>query len=244
MRNIKIVLEYDGTNYHGFQRQRGEVTIQEVIEDALSRLTSEDIKVNAAGRTDAGVHAIGQVVNFKTSVRIPGDRFAPALNSMLPRDVVVVGSEEVDKAFHARFDAKSKLYRYTILNRKYPSALLRNHAYFYPYELQVERMNEACKCIVGTHDFRSFCAAGSSVKSFVRTVEHVGCTRQDGLIVIDVQADGFLYNMVRIIAGTLIEVGRGKLSPDDVREILGARDRNLAGPTAPASGLCLIKVSY
>lgn len=244
MRNIKLVLEYDGTNYHGFQRQRGEITVQEVIEDGISRLTGKSVKVQAAGRTDAGVHALGQVVNFVTDVRIPGSRFAPALNSLLPRDVVVASSEEVDMEFHARFDAKSKVYRYTILNREYPSALLRNYAYYYPYELREEKMNEACKHISGKHDFTSFCAAGSSVKSHVRTVDYVSCVRRDDLMLIEIQADGFLYNMIRIIVGTLIEVGRGKLSPGDVREILRAKDRALAGPTVPALGLCLVKVDY
>lgn len=244
MRNIKLVLEYDGIGYHGFQRQHGKITVQEVVENAISKLTGEKITVIGAGRTDSGVHAMGQVVNFRTCSRIPGDRFAPALNSMLPRDVVVTGSEEVDLKFHARFDAVSKLYRYTILNRRYPSALLRNRVYHYLDRLNEYDMDLACKHIFGEHDFTSFCAAGASVKNFTRRIVHISCVRQDDLIIVEIQANGFLHNMVRIIVGTLIEVGRGRLCPDDIKRILEARDRTLAGPTVPASGLCLIKVNY
>lgn len=240
-----LVLEYDGTNYHGFQRQAGRLTIQEVLEESLAKITKEDgIRVIGAGRTDAGVHAEGQVVNFKTHARMEAERFVPALNSILPGDIRVKASREVSPEFHARFDATSKTYRYVIQTGAYLSPFIRNFAHHVPYSLDVEAMERASRHLVGCHDFRAFCASGGEVKSFTRSIYRIDWAKQINLVMMTVEANGFLYNMVRIIVGTLLEVGRGKLEEADVLRILESRERPLAGPTAPAKGLTLVAVSY
>lgn len=245
MRNILLILEYDGTNYHGFQRQAGQLTIQEVLEGAIARITKEDIvRVTAAGRTDAGVHARGQVVNFKTLARMPARDFMPALNSILPGDIRVRESREVPLEFHARFDAISKVYGYTIQRGTYLSPFLRNYAHHVPYPLDVEKMRLAGSFLIGRHDLTSFCASGSETKTSVRTIMNLELVEKGDLLTLIVEADGFLYNMVRIIAGTLIDVGRGRTPPGALPEILAGRDRRLAGPTAPARGLTLLSVKY
>lgn len=249
-RNIKLVMEYDGTGFHGFQVQTQGTTslrtVQSVLEESLYKLTGEEIRITGAGRTDAGVHALAQVANFHTASSIPADRFAPALNGLLPEDLVIKSSAEVDESFHAQRSAVSKVYRYTILNSAAPSALLRNTALHVPTRLDPGSMRLAAGILVGKHDFSSFRASGSSVATSVRTLKRldVRWMPETGLLKLTAEADGFLYNMVRIIAGTLIEVGRGALSPHDVERILKARDRGSAGPTAPAKGLCLIEVKY
>lgn len=242
-----MILQYDGTNYNGWQIQTGQAksrTIQGTIQEALYKLTGEKIKVTAAGRTDAGVHARGQVINFKTESTIPVSRFPKALNSCLPPDIVAVAAEQVDEQFHARYSAKRKLYRYTIDVSPYPDVFRRRYAYHVPYSLKLSRMEEAASYIEGNHDFRSFCAAGSSAKNFVRTVEMCRVSKRDNIIEIDVMANGFLYHMARIIVGTLLEVGKGKIKPEDVKRIIAAKNRDAAGPTAPSHGLCLEKVEY
>lgn len=257
MRNIKLVIEYDGTNYHGWQSQTNALTVQQVIERAIQKLTGEECRLVGSGRTDVGVHALGQVANFHTGSRIPADRFACALNSVLPDDIVIRHSEEVDSDFHSRYSAKGKKYRYLIYNSKYPSALLRNRACHVQYPLDFGLMKEAASYFLGTHDFSAFRASGSSTKTSVRTITHVLFREKDcgsfpggdapffgRLFEFEVAGDGFLYNMVRIMAGTLIEVGAGKIAPGSIPEIIESRDRKRAGKTAPAHGLYLVEVYY
>lgn len=246
MRHLKLIVAYDGTNYHGWQVQRESdgPTVQGTLEAALYRLTGERVRVTAASRTDAGVHAWGQVVNFATESRIPVERFPLAMNSVLPADVVVRRAEEVGEDFHARFQARRKIYRYVIYNSRVPSPFWRRYAWFIPVHLDQELMREGAGRLVGRHDYRSFCASGSPVRTFVRTVDMLNVERRDNLIYITIAADGFLYNMVRIIAGTLVEVGQGKRSPASLAGTLAARRRETAGETAPPQGLCLLRVDY
>lgn len=245
MRNIKITLEYDGTNYSGWQIQKNtEQTIQQILQDALSEINKSPVKVTGASRTDAGVHALGQVANFKLDVPIPLARIPMALNSLLPEDIVCKEAWEVDLDFHARYDAKGKMYRYRILNQAQPSVFIRNYVYHYSYPLDLNLMREAASYLKGTHDFNSFQASGSSIRNTVRTIEKLEVIDRAPEVWIEVKGDGFLYNMVRIIAGTLIEVASGKILPDRVKDILAARDRTRAGFTAPARGLILLKVYY
>jgi tRNA pseudouridine38-40 synthase len=243
--NIKLTIEYEGTNYQGWQRQKNTPrTLQEIIEKTLRRILQRRVKLIAAGRTDAGVHARCQVANFKTSSRIPPARLKQALNSLLPDDVVVSRACRVNSGFHARFDAKSKTYRYTILNQSHPSAFWRNLAYFVPYELDFKLMQKAARFLAGRHNFSSFQASDKKQRNSLRTIKKIKLTKQGNFIFIDIRADGFLYKMVRNIVGTLIEVGKKKLSPAGIKRILVLRNRKLAGPTAPGRGLCLLRVKY
>lgn len=245
MRNIKLTIEFDGTAYHGWQSQNNAITVQDVVTAALSDLTGEDCSLTGSSRTDAGVHAQGFVCNFHTSSSIPADKFAFALNTRLPDDIVVIGSEVAADDFHARFSAKGKTYRYLIHNSKFPSALLRDRAYHVYYPLDIDAMRKAAGFFIGTHDFYAFSAAGGSVKTTVRTITDAKVTSQfDNLIELRITGDGFLYNMVRIIAGTLIEVGFGRLKSDDIPELITGLDRRKAGRTAPAHGLYLLEVYY
>ncbi len=245
MRNIKLVCEYDGTAYHGFQRQKEDIlTIQGVLEGKLSIITKERIVVTGSGRTDAGVHAKGQVANFKTTAKIPAGKFVPALNSLLPEDIVVKSAEEAEDKFHSRFDVKSKTYRYTILNHDTPSVFMRNYAYVIPYDLDIVLMKEAVTHFIGEHDFSAFSGSDTVTFSSVRNIIECKCIKCGKYIYITVTGDGFLNNMVRIIVGTLLEVGKGRFQPEDIKSILFSKDRKRAGPTVPAHGLCLIKVRY
>lgn len=246
MRNIKLTIEYDGTNYQGWQRQKNtRRTIQEIIEKTLEQILQERIWLIGSGRTDAGVHAQGQIANFRTTNReMPLKKLKQALNSLLPQDIVITKARAVDLRFHARFDAKSKVYRYTILNRKYPTALWRNFAYFVPYGLDFSRMRKAAKLLIGRHDFRCFQAADKKARDSIRTIEKIKIRKVEDFIYIDIQADGFLYKMVRNIIGTLIEVDRKNQPALNIQEILRSRDRKLAGPTVSGRGLCLLKVKY
>lgn len=243
-----MCLAYDGTNYAGWQIQAGQgrvETVQGTVEKALALVTKEEgIKVVGAGRTDAGVHARGQVIHFDTQSRIPVNRFPAALNSVLPPDIRFYEAAEVSGDFHAQYWAKEKTYRYTIDRSPIPDVFLRNYACHVPFHLDLSSMMEASNRLVGTHDFRSFCASGSSVKTFVRTIKQINVLEKGSLIYVNITADGFLYNMVRIIIGTLLEIGRGKMTPDYIPELIAAQDRSLAGPTAPAKGLCLENVVY
>ncbi|MEW6228243.1 MAG: tRNA pseudouridine(38-40) synthase TruA [Bacillota bacterium] len=243
-RNIKLTLEYDGTAYNGFQRQDGLPTIQAELERAVAVITKAPASVIGAGRTDAGVHARGQVANFRTRARMPAEKFVPALNSVLAPDIRVLAAEEVPLGFHARYDASSKTYEYTIDTRPVPSVFLRKYAHHVPFALDLEAMRQACSCLVGRHDFRSFAAAHGGAKTFTRDVKMFLLESDGDLVRMTVEADGFLYNMVRIMVGTLILVGMGKLTPGEVLAIRDAKDRCLAGPTAPARGLCLVRVDY
>ncbi|MGE5309306.1 MAG: tRNA pseudouridine(38-40) synthase TruA [Deltaproteobacteria bacterium] len=248
MRNIKLIIEYDGTAYEGWQVQnlkgRTARTIQETICRALEGIVGGKVKLTGSGRTDAGVHALAQVANFHTASKIPVRNLQKALNSVLPDDIVITKAEEVDDDFHARYSAKWKLYRYTILNRQYPSAIRRNFVAFVDYPLSAAAMKREAAALKGRHDFRSFHAADNEEKSSVRTIRKIAVRKSGDDIVIEVEADGFLKNMVRTIAGTLIETGRGKFPAGSMKRILAAKDRRQAGPTAPASGLALVKVTY
>lgn len=245
MRNIRCVVEYDGTDFYGFQRQPEHETIQGCLERALSSLTGDAVTVTGAGRTDAGVHAAGQVVNFFTDSRIPVERWPQALNSRLPDGIIVKQADEVPSDFHARKSATAKTYRYMIWNAAFPSVFWQRFAHHVAAPLDVPAMQAAAEHIVGRRDFASFRAAGSTpVRSTVRHLFALE-VRQDGArIDITAKADGFLYHMMRNIVGTLLVVGQGKQSPDWVQDVLAARRRELAGPTAPARGLCLMQVEY
>ena len=245
MKRIKLVVAYDGTNYHGWQVQPREITIEGVLNEALTALTGEEIQVIGASRTDAGVHARGNVAVFDTESRIPGEKFSYALNQRLPEDVIIQDSCEVTADFHPRHCECRKTYEYTILNRTFPLPEYRNTAFFCYGDLDVERMDQAAKQFVGEHDFAAFCSAGAQVQSTVRTIYSATVEReQPEVIRIRIRGNGFLYNMVRIIAGTLLEVGSGKRSADDISLILQALDRREAGFTAPAQGLFLVEVTY
>lgn len=245
MRNIKLVIEYDGTNYCGWQvqrRNRYKASIQEILEKALHKILQEKVKVIASGRTDAGVHAWAQVANFKTNSKITLNKLQRALNGNLPDDISINKIEEVGLDFHSRFDAKSKAYRYTILNRSYPSALSRNRVYFYPYFLDVKLMQRESRILLGRHNFKSFQASDTKERDPVKTIKKIRITKEKDLIYIDIEADGFLYNMVRNIVGTLIEIGRGKFPKGSLKKVLLSKDRRLAGPSVPSWGLCLLEV--
>lgn len=244
MNNIKITLEYDGTNYYGWQKQKGMKTIQGEIEEALFAVTKEMCEVTGSSRTDAGVHAKGFVANFKTNSKVPPNKFREALNVKLPDDIVIIKSEKVDDEFHARYYAKGKTYEYSILNDDVPSALMRNQVYHYKYDLDIEAMKIAAKQFIGTHDFAAFKTQGSSVKGTIRTIFDVKVEKTEKIIKISVSGDGFLYNMVRIIVGTLINVGRGKTDPSSIVDIINKKDRTLAGDCVPPHGLLLKKVYY
>ncbi|MDP4183093.1 MAG: tRNA pseudouridine(38-40) synthase TruA [Bacillota bacterium] len=244
MRNIKITIEYDGTDYHGWQSQENAVSVQGVIEEALSKLTGENINIIGASRTDTGVHAYGQVANFFTESKIPAEKFFLAANCQLPSDISIVGSEEVSLDFHSRFCAKGKRYKYLIYNSRSPSALLRNRAYHVPVSLDFEKMRKAALYIPGKKDFSTFKATGSSVKSSVRTITGIELNKKENVIEMVITGDGFLYNMVRIIAGTLVDVGNGRINSDDLGSIIESLDRTKAGRTAPAHGLYLMEVFY
>jgi tRNA pseudouridine38-40 synthase len=247
LRNIRLTLQYDGTNYFGWQRQASTcATIQTIVEKTLGNILQEKVHIIAAGRTDTGVHARQQIANFKTSNLISLLKLKHALNSLLPDDIRVAAISIVPLNFHSRFNAREKTYQYTILNRPYADVFFRNLVYHYGIaKLDISRMRAAARLLVGRHDFTSFRATGTNrSKSNVRMIKRINISQKDGLIVIQVTGEGFLYKMVRGIAGTLIEIGRGKLPIQSIRSILSAKNRTHAGPTAPASGLCLLRVKY
>lgn len=245
-RNIRLTIEYDGARFCGWQSQRKEKrkTVQEEIEKAGYKLFGKKINLIGAGRTDSGVHAEAQAANFKIDSNLPLRNIKRGLNSCLPEDIVITAADEVDISFHSRFDAKEKLYRYTILNRKIRSPLLKQHSAFVSYDLNINSMRKAAKYLIGRKDFKSFQASDKKEKSSIRTIKKLTIVSKPPLIEIYIQADGFLYNMVRNIVGTLIDVGRGRMKPDKVKEILSKTRRALAGQTAPAKGLCMVKVFY
>lgn len=244
IKRVKLVLEYDGTHYHGFQVQKNAHTIQAELENAIFKLTGEKAALAAAGRTDAGVHALGQVVAFNTSSGIPPERWKYALNSVLPPDIRVRESSYVDKDFHPRFHAVSKVYQYLIYRQEKGDVFYRHYAWIKSDPLDVQAMKKAALFIVGTHDFRSFCSSGSSVKNFTRTVKRLEIAEEFPFLRLQIEADGFLYNMVRIITGTLVEIGEGRYPAEEMKNIITARDRNRAGITAPPQGLYLMEVKY
>lgn len=245
MKRIKLTVAYDGTNYHGWQVQPNAVTIEGKLNEAISELTKETIQVIGASRTDAGVHALGNVAVFDTESRIPGGKFSYALNQRLPDDIVIQQSQEVDKDFHPRYCTCEKTYEYVILNRKFPLPEYRNTAFFYYGDLDIKAMQEATKAFLGEHDFAGFCSAGAQVKTTVRTIYELTVEKKDNdMICIRVRGNGFLYNMVRIIVGTLLEVGKGNIEAKSLENRIAAVDRSQAGPTAPARGLKLIRIQY
>lgn len=244
MKRIMLTVAYDGTNYHGWQIQQNGETIEGILNRCLSALLQEKIEVIGASRTDAGVHAMGNVAVFDTQTRIPASKIAYALNARLPEDIRIQKSEEVDGAFHPRHCDSRKTYEYRIYNAPFPMPTERLYTHFSYTEYDVVRMQEAAAYLVGTHDFKSFCSTEAQVESTVRQVDSVEVDRSGSLIVIRVAGRGFLYNMVRIMAGTLMEVGRGRIEPQEIMRILEAKDRSKAGPTAPACGLTLIKYEF
>lgn len=244
MRNVKVVVEYDGTDYFGFQYQPNVPTIQAELERVLGKIVEEDVRITGSGRTDAGVHAAGQVVNFRTEGTIPTDRICIALNSLLLGSIAVLSAEEVDASFHARYSAKSRLYRYDILNRDTRSALHGRYCLHVRDELNVDAMVEAGKCLLGVHDFTSFASADGEEESRVRNLMEFEVRRSEEHVLLDFRANAFLRSMVRTIVGTLLEIGRGRRDGADLRSILDAKDRRAAGKTAPPCGLCLMEVEY
>ena len=244
MKNIKLTIEYDGTSYGGWQKQKNNRTIQQCIEEAIKLLTGEDVELIGSSRTDAGVHAKGMVANFITNSQIPADKFREAINTKLPDDIGIIKSEEVDRNFHSRYDSKGKTYCYTLVNRYEKVCIGRNYVYQVRDELNYNLMKEAAKYFLGKHDFKAFKTNGSSVKTSVRTINGLELELKGDVIKIFVSADGFLYNMVRIIVGTLIEVGKGKIKPEDIESIIKNGDRSKAGPCVPPNGLVLEKVFY
>ncbi len=244
MKRILLVTAYDGTNYHGSQIQNNGETIEGVLRKELSSLLKENINLIGASRTDAGVHARGNVYVFDTESRIPPEKFTFALNARLPEDIRVQRSYEVPMDFHPRHQDTVKTYEYQILNRKLPLPEYRLYAHFTYETLDVEKMQKACEYFIGEHDFASFCAAGSQVESTVRTIYDLKAEKAGELLTITVTGNGFLYNMVRIIAGTLMKVGSGQIAPEEITGIIEAKDRKYAGPTAPARGLTLVEIHY
>ncbi len=245
MRNIKLLIQYDGTNYLGWQVQAQGPTVQGTIEEKLTILAGEKIRLLGSGRTDAGVHALGQVANFKTKSQMETHTIQKALNSLLPSDIAVKGVEEVDEDFNARGSAKSKIYEYRILNREIRSVFHREYAWHIPQRLNLREMKEATQILIGEHDFSSFRSAGTPTKTAIRKVFKAEWKRnKEGFLQFEIEATGFLKQMVRAIVGTLVEVGKSKITVEEFRKILESKDRKNGGPTAPAHGLLLKEVKY
>lgn len=243
MRNLKLTIQYDGTKYCGWQKQPNSSGIQGTIEYAIYEITKEKVNITGSGRTDAGVHALGQVANFKTNSSIPAARIPDALNAKLPKDISIIDCQEVSDNFHSRYSATGKIYRYLIYNKPYRSPLYKDTSYHVRYELDIEKMRSEAKLLLGTHDFKGFMSSGSSVKDTVRTIHNISIENSGDLIALEVEGNGFLYNMVRIIVGTLVDIGRGRIDKS-LEEIIASQDRGEAGHTAPAHGLFLKKVHY
>lgn len=244
MKRVMLVVAYDGTDYHGWQFQPGVPTIEGELNKALRELLGEEISVIGASRTDSGVHALCNAAVFDTDTRIPSEKLSYALNQRLPEDIKIQRSMEVANNFHPRHCNSKKTYEYRILNCEFPLPTKRRYSHFTYVHLNVEKMQEASGYLVGEHDFKSFCAAGAVTETTIRTIYTLSVNKQDNEIIIRVSGNGFLYNMVRILVGTLMEVGRGNYAPEKVKEILEAKDRAAAGPTAPACGLTLVDYEW
>ena len=244
MRNIKLIIEYNGKSFNGWQKQPSKLNIQGEIEKAIFEITGEKVELYASGRTDAGVHSLGQTANFKMNNEMDIKRIPLALNSKLKKTIVVKSAEEVPEDFHSRYSCKGKKYRYTINNSACGSAIYRDFEYHFPMKLDVEKMKEAIKHFKGKHDFKAFKSSGTSSKSSIREIYKAELTQEGDRIQIELEGSGFLYNMVRIIAGTLVDVGLEKTKPQEIVEIIETGDRNKAGKTLPPNGLCLIEVYY
>ncbi|HHX96876.1 MAG TPA: tRNA pseudouridine(38-40) synthase TruA [Clostridia bacterium] len=245
-RNFKLTLAYEGTKFHGFQIQKdtGLPTIQESVEKALFDLTNEEIRIMGAGRTDAGVHALGQVINFFSSTKIPVEKLPLALNTLLPPAIVVLDAQIVPPDFKAPFQAQNKTYLYQFYNQPLRSPFWRRYAYHVPFPLNLTAMQLAAQFLVGEHNFKAFCAQGATVKSYTRTIFACSLEQDLPLIKLWVTGNGFLYNMVRILAGTILEVGQGKRQPEEIKDLLAEGERKFAGPTLPPQGLFLYQVTY
>ena len=244
MRNIKLTIEYDGKPYNGWQKQPNKPNIQGEIERAIYNITKEEVDLIGSGRTDAGVHALGQVANFKTNSNIPIEKLALAINSQLKNSIIIKKAEEVDERFHSRYNAKHKTYRYIINNSPFGTAIYRNLEYCFPIKLDVAKMQEAAKYFEGEHDFKAFKSSGTSAKNSVRTIYNASVKQEGEKIIIELTGNGFLYNMVRIISGTLLDVGLQKIKPEEIKNIIEEKDRQKAGKTLPAHGLYLVEVKY
>ncbi len=244
MRNIKLIIEYNGKGFNGWQKQPNKLNIQGEIERAIGELTNEEINLIASGRTDAGVHSFGQTANFYTNSKIPIEKFAIAINSKLKKTIVIKSAEEVDEKFHSRYSVHNKRYRYIINNSEQGTAIYKDLEYHMPVKLNVDKMKEAIKYFEGKHDFSAFKASGTSSKSSVREIYKAEIIDKDEKIYIELTGNGFLYNMVRIIAGTLVDVGLGKIEPEDIPKIIESKKRENAGKTLPPHGLYLMEVNY
>ena len=244
MRNVKVVVEYDGTDYFGFQYQPKVPTIQAELESVLAWIVKEEVTVYGSGRTDAGVHAAGQVINFHTRGTVPTARLCVAMNSLLPDSIVALEAAEVDADFHARFSAVSRLYRYDILNREVPSALEGRYVWHVRKPLDTGAMSEAAKTLLGVHDFASFACSTNDEQTTVRDLKLIDVSCRGEHVIIEMRANAFLRSMVRVIVGTLVEVGSGTRPGSEMYEILDAKSRQASGKTAPARGLCLVEVQY
>ncbi len=244
MQTISLKLKYDGSHYHGWQRQNNVQTVQGTVEKALKRVLKQDISIDGSGRTDAGVHALGQCVTFKADLTMPVNNVKFALNKILPLDIHVMEARIVPDEFHARYSAIGKTYQYKIHTVKERDPFLERYSYHYPHELDIDRMRQAMVRFLGTHDFRTFMASGSMTQNTVRTIYDVSLEATDTSVIFTVTGNGFLYNMVRIIVGTLLHVGIGKITPEQIPEIIGARSRDRAKFTPPGCGLYLAKVYY
>ncbi|ACQ53752.1 tRNA pseudouridine(38-40) synthase TruA [Clostridium botulinum] len=246
MKNIKLKLEYDGANYCGWQKQKNEkfITLQGTLEKAISNITKEKIEVIGVSRTDSGVHAKGYVCNFFTNTKIPPENLQKVINNNLPADIVVLSSEEASNEFHSRFCSKGKTYEYTVLNSSQPIAIGRNYIFQFKDKLNIDNMKMASRYFIGTHDFSAFKTKGSSIKTSVRTISKFEINKKGDFIKFIITGDGFLYNMVRIIVGTLIEIGLNKREPEYIKYVIKSKDRTKAGKCVPSSGLCLKEVFY
>lgn len=244
MKRIKIIVSYDGTNYHGWQIQPKEITVEKVLNDTLTELLKEQIVIIGASRTDAGVHALGNVAVFDTDTSIPPEKIAFALNTKLPKDIRIQKSEKVKQDFHPRYCSSKKTYEYCILNREMELPTERLYSYYCYKRLDLERMNQAAQYFLGEHDFKSFCSARTDVESTVRTIYDMDIRKEGEFVKIRVTGNGFLYNMVRIIAGTLLQIGLHRYPPESIQSIIEAQDRTKAGPSAPPQGLKLLKIEY
>ena len=244
MRNLKVFTAYCGTAYHGFQRQENAVGVQNILEEKLSLLTNGDVKINGCSRTDTGVHANEYCFSFETEHSIPCNKIIRGMNSILPDDISILSCEEVPADFHARYSCIAKEYEYLILNRQSKDPFLADRALHYPFKLDIPLIEKAAQDFVGTHDFTSFCGTANLKENTVRTIEYFKVIQNENLVKLIVKGDGFLYNMVRIMVGTLIFINEGKLDADSIPAIIEAKDRNLAGKTIGAQGLYLNKVFY
>ena len=244
MRNIALSLQYKGSLYHGWQTQENAVTVQQILETAIQKVCQENVTLHGCGRTDAGVHALNYVCNFNSQTKIPDEKIPFALNCVLPDDIRIMKAKTVDDDFHARFSIKKKRYIYKILNSVHSDVFMKDLAWHYRRNIDMENVKRACDAFLGEHDFSAFCASGAQTNTHIRTIYSLDAQKEDDVITIDVCGNGFLYNMVRIIAGTLAYVGDGRIDADDVPAIIESRDRRLAGITAPACGLYMAGAYY